>query len=133
MILVDSSAWIEYYKPLGDKKIKQAVYTAIQNDEVAINGIIIVEIAGFAKQEEKELILSDFSAFHFLPLQEEVFLLAVTVCSVLRNVGITIPATDAIIASCAMKSEANLIHKDRHFENISQHFPLKIIEYNNLP
>ena len=129
MNLIDSSAWIEYYKPSGDKKIKEAVYSSIQNDEAAVNGLIMVEVSGFARDKDKNSILSDFSAFYSLPLSEDVFLEAVTICSVLRNAGITVPATDGIIAACALKVEAYLIHRDRHFEDISRHFPLRIYAF----
>lgn len=95
MILIDSSAWIEYYKPMGDTQIKKAVYTAIQNDEAAINGIILVEIAGFVREKERSLILTD-------------------------------PPTDAIIAACALESNASLLHRDTHFTEIERHFPLTV-------
>lgn len=125
MILIDSSAWIEYYKPTGDPIIKKAVYAAIQNDEAAINGIIVVEIAGFVREKEKSLILTDFSALHSLPLNNVVFQKAVIICSGMRNSGITIPATDAIIAACAWEANVSILHKDSHFEAIARYFPLK--------
>jgi len=126
VILIDSSAWIEYYKPMGDTQIKKAVYTAIQNDEAAINGIILVEIAGFVRENDRSLILTDFSAFHFLPLPESVFQTAVTICSDMRKKGITVPPTDAIIAACALESNTSLLHRDTHFTEIARHFPLTV-------
>lgn len=125
MILIDSSAWIEYYKPGGDKTIKDQVYKAIQNDEAAINGLIRVETAGFARDTERPLILSDFSAFHNLQLSDPVFEKAVTICSTLRKTGITIPTIDAIIAASALEAGAALVHRDNHFIEISRHFPLR--------
>lgn len=126
MTLIDSSAWIEYYKPTGDTQIQRAVYTAIQNDEAAINGVILVEIAGFVREKERSLILTDFSALHSLPLVDSVFQRAVTICSDMREKGITVPPTDAIIAACALESNAYILHRDNHFNEIARYFPLKV-------
>ncbi len=127
MILIDSSAWIEYYKPSGDARVKKAVYRVIQEDEAAINGLILVEIAGYARDSVRSLILSDFGAFHSLPLSDSVFLKAADICGTLREQGVTVPATDAIIAACALESNASLLHRDSHFEQIARHYPLQLI------
>ncbi|HOV39009.1 MAG TPA: PIN domain-containing protein [Spirochaetales bacterium] len=44
--------------------------------------------------------------------------------STLKTAGITVPPTDAIIAASALETGAILIHKDSHFEQIAQYFPL---------
>ncbi len=48
MILVDSSALVEYYRPNGIPEVQAAVTEAIEADAVAVNGIIQVEVLGFA-------------------------------------------------------------------------------------
>ncbi|MBW2262867.1 MAG: hypothetical protein JRG91_12900, partial [Deltaproteobacteria bacterium] len=48
MILVDSSAFIEYYRPGGDPRAGDLVARAIQEDLVCINGIVQVEVVSFA-------------------------------------------------------------------------------------
>ena len=65
MILIDSSAWIEFYRKDGLTEIKKAVKNAIKEDKAAINGIIHVEILAFtATEEDYENLTSDFSSFH---------------------------------------------------------------------
>ena len=44
LILVDSSAFIEYYRPSGLKAVQTAVAEVIASERVAVNGIIQVEI-----------------------------------------------------------------------------------------
>lgn len=126
MTRIDSSAWIEYYKPTGDTQIQRAVYTAIQNDEAAINGVILVEIAGFVREQEKSFIITDFSGLHSLRLADSVFQRAVTICSDMRKIGITVPPANAIIAACALESNAYILHRDNHFNEIAKYFPLKV-------
>ena len=124
MILVDSSAWIEYYRNKGNSTIQDLVTDSIRNDETAVNGIITVEIAGFARDNETDKVLADFSAFHQLELSPQVFAQAVSICADLRHSGTTVPATDAIIAASALVHRAEVIHLDHHFAEIAKRFPL---------
>ena len=50
MIVIDSSAFIEYYRGAGLEEVQDAVAAAIAADEVAVNGIIQVEICAFASR-----------------------------------------------------------------------------------
>ena len=128
MKLIDSSAWIEYYRKEGNKEYKAWISKAIQNNLAAVNGIIQVEILVFTKtQSEYDIILSDFSALHRLILDEHVFKRASEIGFDLRRKGLTIPGTDLIIAACAIVTNAELIHFDRHYKYIAEHYPLKMI------
>jgi hypothetical protein len=121
MIVVDSSALIEYYRPGGDARVREAVAAAIATDQVAVNGIIQVEILAFASGEaERALLTSDFEAFHRLDLAAADFELACELGFNLRRRGITVPATDLIIAASAIRAEAHLLHVDSHFSQIGK-------------
>jgi len=128
MKLIDSSAWIEYYRKEGNKEYKACISDAIQNNAAAVNGVIYLEILVFTKtQSEYDDILSDFSALHRLELDDRVFQKASKIGFDLRRKGITIPATDLIIAACAIIADIELIHLDSHFTYIAEHYPLKMI------
>ena len=121
MILVDSSALIEYYRPSGRTEVRRAVAEGIAADRLAVNGIIQVEILGFAAGEkEQRLLRSDFEAFHHLDLHREVCDLAASLGFELRRQGVTVPATDLIIAANALQAEVPVYHLDGHFERIAQ-------------
>lgn len=121
MILVDSSALIEYYRPGGDSRVREAVAAAIRDDQVAVNGIIQVEILAFASGEKEWAALSsDFEAFHRLELGSAEFDLACEVGYKLRRRGFTVPATDLVIAASAIRAEAHLFHVDAHFAQIGE-------------
>lgn len=125
MILIDTSAWIEYYKPSQENAVRNAVSDAIQNDEAATNAIVYVETVGFAKDDrERRLLQEDFSTCHFFDIPEEVSELAAEICFTLRRQGKTIPATDAVIAATALKHGATVLHQDKHFDEIFELFPL---------
>ena len=74
MKLIDSSAWIEYFRKEGSRNYKELVSHAIQDNDAAVNGIIQLEILVHTKtKSEYNTILSDFSAFHNLELNNIVF------------------------------------------------------------
>ncbi|MDY7091514.1 MAG: PIN domain nuclease [Acidobacteriota bacterium] len=126
MILADSSALIEYYRPDGQDRAKSAVVAAISADTLATNGIIQVEVVAFAKSERDfEKLRRDFRAFHQIDLHPAVFELATSLGFRLRRQAITVPTTDLIIAASAIQGDATLLHLDRHFDQIAEHSELK--------
>ena len=128
MILVDSSAWIEFYRSSGDPRVAGAVAKAIEEDAVCTNGIIQAEIVFFAPDRKSfELLTADFRAFHWLEFKREDFDLAANIGFDLRRRGVTVPATDLIIAAGAIHADAALYHLDSHFDEIAEHSGLKAV------
>lgn len=126
MILVDSSAFIEYYRPSGSPQVRSAVAGVIEDDLVAVNGVIQVEVVAYASsQSSYAKLLCDFKVFHWLELEESDFDFATELGSSLRRKGVTLPAADLIIAASAIRSSAVLFHADSHFDVLSQHSDLK--------
>lgn len=127
MILVDSSVWIDYYRPEGIEGLKNIVKEAISSDLVAVNGVIIVEVlSGISKEAQFRQVGSDFKGFHYLSLSEEDFFEASSLGSSLRKKGVTVPPTDLVIAASAMKAGNTLYHLDSHFDLIAEHTSLKV-------
>ena len=125
MIVADSSALIEFYRRGGAPAVQAAVAAAIAADSLAVNGIIHVEVVGFATDErEQRALLDGFDAFHWLELGREQFDLAASIGFDLRRRGRTVPATDLIIAASAIHANAELIHVDDHFDEIAKVSPL---------
>jgi predicted nucleic acid-binding protein len=121
MIVADSSALIEYYRRGGLPAVQEAVAAAITEDVLAFNGIIFVEVVGFAADErERQALLASFGAFRRLALDDGDFDLASSIGFDLRRRGRTVPATDLIIAACAIRAQAELLHVDDHFDEIAK-------------
>ncbi len=126
MKLIDSSCWVDFYRPEGDSRIQAAVAEAIESDEAAICGMIRVEILGYiARQAEYDAVTEDFSGMHDLPLTHREFSTAVEIGRVLRGKGASVPATDLVIAAAALNNDALLLHCDRHFLTIGKHAGLR--------
>jgi hypothetical protein len=126
MILADSSALIEYYRPSGLPAAQAKVAAAIAADEIAVNGIIQVEILAFAPDRSAlRKLRNDFLAFHVLPLRSEDFDRATELGFDLRRKSLTVPATDLIIAASALRAGATLYHLDSHFDRMAELCELK--------
>ena len=125
MIVADSSALIEFYRREGAPAVQAAVAAVIAADALAVNGVIHVEVVGFAANErERRVLLDGFRAFHWLELGKAHFDLAASIGFDLRRRGRTVPATDLIIAATAIHAKAELIHVDDHFDEIAKVSPL---------
>ena len=121
MILVDSSCWVEFYRPSGERGVQDAVAEAIETEQVATCGLVKVEILPFVRSPgDYEALLEDFAAYAWLDTREAEYDLAVRLGRALRERGVTVPATDLVIAATAIGHDALLLHADRHFELIAE-------------
>lgn len=126
MILVDTSAFIEYYRPGGDEQVRAAVAEAVAADGVATNGIIYVEIVAFAADSgDHERLVADFGSFHWLETGRRECDRAGEIGFALRRRGLTIPPTDLIVAATALEAGADLYHVDAHYDLVAEHTDLK--------
>ena len=119
MFLIDSSAWIEYLRPKGSKKIKERVKEILQKEEAVSCGVVVVEILRGAKNEK------DFRSLHKsltslpqIPIDGAVIERAAQWGFLLDRRGKSVSTTDLLIAATAYK-KACLLHADRDFGTIS--------------
>ena len=119
MFLLDSSVWVEYFRPKGSQKIKERVKAILQRDEAVSCGIVIVEILRGARNEKDFQILRD--SLVFLPqiaIDDTVIERASRWGFLLDRKGKVVSTTDLLIASSAYK-KACLLHSDSDFEVIA--------------
>lgn len=128
LYLVDTSVWLEVL-PLGKSgtELCQHVDALLAADLVATTGMVRLELLGGARTEAEYQRLRDLLlALHPLPVAEDGWEEAGHLGLQLRRRGMTIPFTDLLIASIAMRAEAVLVHRDRHFDLIASHHALKV-------
>jgi hypothetical protein len=119
MFLIDSSAWIEYLRPKGSKKVKDRVREILQKEEAVCCGIVIVEILRGAKTEKDfESLRDSLASLPQIPLDPVVIDRASKWGFLLDRKGKTVSTTDLLIAA-ASYGEAKLMHIDGDFEVIS--------------
>jgi len=128
LYLVDTSVWLEVLPPGGRSlDLRGRVDALLAADLVATTGVVRLELLGGARTEaEYRRLDSLLSALHCLPVDEERCGEAARLGFQLRRQGIALPFTDLLIAAVAMEAGATLLHRDRHFDVIAGHHPLKV-------
>ena len=126
LVLMDTSVWIDYYRPEASENLKSAVKKLIEADEVAINGVIAVEILqGTTSDKDYQKVLNDMKAFKEFAFDWNVFERAAKLSFDLKRQGTTIPAIDILIAATALENNSLLWHQDNHYELIAKRTNLK--------
>jgi tRNA(fMet)-specific endonuclease VapC len=125
LILVDTSAWIDFFR--GREPLATAVDEALAANEAAICGPIETELRrGLAKQERGR-VLPLLSACHQLPQPDELWKEAGEVGYALRRRGVTVKTLDLLIAVYAIANRSSLLTGDSDFLTIrAAGFPLEL-------
>lgn len=92
----------------------------IENNQVAITGVIIAELLQGVKTEKQQqqinLLINSVTSF---PTQELDWVSAGLLLQELRSRGITLPLTDALIAVIAQRYQAKVLTIDKHFHHLA--------------
>jgi predicted nucleic acid-binding protein len=117
-ILVDTPIWIEYFNR-PESNAGARLEKLIKEGDLCSAGVILTELLQVAKiEKEFNAILESFIALPFLHTTIDTWIRAGKISFVLRRKGITIPATDLIIASLAIEYGCSVFTIDPHFEKI---------------
>lgn len=124
LTLVDSSVWIDYYHPKGPQRLKHRLQEGLRLGTVATMGLIAVEVLqGAPTASVLASLEEDFLGLHWLDVTQAVWLEAARLGSRLRQVGLSVPATDVVIAATAMRYHCHLWHRDEDFTRLAHHAP----------
>jgi len=124
MVLIDSSAWIEFIRPGGSPVAKARVRQLLETGLAATCGVVSVEVLrGARHRRDFEALSEAFAALPQLPLDEAVIARAAAWGFDLDKKGTALPTTDLLIAAAAFE-KAVLLHADRDFELIAATFGL---------
>ncbi len=127
LILVDSSIWIDYYRPQGSSSLKRQLQEALRGSVIATIGLIAVEvIQGAPNPEVLASLQEDFLGLHWLEMSQALWLEAARLGSRLRQEGLSVPATDVAIAATALHYRYRLWHRDVDFTRIARHVALPV-------
>jgi predicted nucleic acid-binding protein len=130
VILVDSSAWIEFQRATGSPADRRLT-SAIENAEaLATMGLILLEILAGARDEQQARDLRRLlDRCQLLPLEDPFdFESAAALYRGCRREGITIRRLpDCLIAAVAMRTGTALLHQDADFDAIARHAPLAVV------
>ncbi len=127
MILVDSSSWIHFLRPQGDPVVRARVDAALRSGDACWFPLVRLELWNGAAGDRDRKILRDFEAvLPELPIDDEVWSGARELARRARSVGVSVPATDILIAACARRHGAELETADADFERLAAAVPIEM-------
>lgn len=119
MVLIDSSSWIEFFRTkvnsTGDR-----VESLLDANEAALCGVVEMEILHGLRPHEQKKIAELFKVLPYIETERQDFIEAGHILAKLRRTGITIPATDALIATICLRHDLSLFSLDKHFDYITE-------------
>lgn len=120
-ILVDTSAWIEALRPEGDKAVRQRVRAVIEDGTAVFCDMVRLELWNGARGEQEQSYLRALEQdLNNLPTTEEVWDRVRELARECRRSGLTVPATDLLVIACADHHGAEILHRDKHFEQVRE-------------
>lgn len=128
MVIVDTSAWIEFFRRDGDLQVKLAVKALLDEYEATLCGPVEMEFLGGARPNERDRIQRWFDIVPYLSNDQKLWRNAATTYSKLRAAGLTVPWNDVIIATITMEQGCRVYSVDKHFTAMPKHVPIQLYE-----
>ncbi len=130
MIIVDTSVWIDVLK---DKSglIVERFKSIVGSNEILFCRFVQLELLQGAKDELEWKRLDDYlETQYFLEAGEKTWRQAAFIYFDLRRKGLTVRSPiDCCIAQIAIENNVSLIHRDKDFVRIKDHYPLDQIYF----
>lgn len=128
MILVDSSAWIEFLRGSGSLA-QQHVVDALRDDVATTDPVLMEILAGARDEAHHEELLSLLGRTRVIRCIPADYLDAAMLYRSCRRGGETVRRlVDCLIAAVAIREDVTVLHADRDFEVIARHSSLHIYE-----
>ena len=123
MILVDTSAWVEYDQATGspvDQRLAELIATG---DDVAVTEPIVMEVTARARSDEREAdlrrLMQRFRLLRFDPVAD--FAAATHIYRTCRKSGVTPRGmTDCMIAAVARRSAVPILALDADLHRVAE-------------
>ena len=126
MILIDTSAWIEFFRRRGDAAVKSRVAGFVETGDAAFCGPILYELMLGARPAETALIRKVLGFCQCLEFPIAVWDRGASLEKGMRQKGITIPRDDILVAAAALHHDVPLYCSDKHFQIIARHAAPKL-------
>lgn len=121
-VLADTNVWIAYFRgeraTAQERPVAEVLDQLIVADRVVLCGVVEMELYQGVRENERDLLEAQFVALTFVDTEREDFRRAGEVLRTLRRQGITIPSSDALIATLCLRHDLILLENDSHFAHI---------------
>jgi predicted nucleic acid-binding protein len=117
LLLIDSSAFIEFSRRRGDAVIADRVQDAVAQKRAAVCSCVAAEVlSGCKSKAEWVKVMGTLAFFEWLDTTDECWLRAAALGFNLRRQGLTVPLTDRLVLAISRVHEVELLHCDAHYD-----------------
>ena len=121
MVLIDTSSWIHFLRPNGDSAAKARVEATLLAGDACWCPVVRLELWNGAGGNREKKVLREFERLlPSLEIDTAAWNLACELARAARDAGLSIPATDLLIAACARMHGARLEHSDSDFDLLAR-------------
>jgi predicted nucleic acid-binding protein len=119
MILIDTSAWIQFFR--GQEPLASSVDDALATNDAALCGPIETELRrGLLNERERKKVLPLLGGCHWLATPDNLWTEAGDLGYGLRRRGITPKTLDLLIATYALANDVALLTADSDFRHMQK-------------
>lgn len=121
MVLIDTSSWIHFLRPKGDTAARARVEAALVAGDACWCPMVWLELWNGAGGSQERKVLRDLERhLPSLEIDGQTWQLACELARKAREKGVSIPATDLLIAACARQYGVRLEHADSDFDHLDR-------------
>ena len=121
-ILADTAVWIAFFRRgRGDEtqqRLADTLEQLILEDRVVYCGVVEMELLQGVRDPERAGLEAALPALDYIEATREDFRQAGELLGSLRRRGVTIPATDGLIAAQCVRRDFTLLENDKHFAEV---------------
>ena len=123
MVIVDTSAWVTFFRRDGDLAVKLAVKGLLDEFEATLCGPVEMEFLGGALPHERPRIQRWFDIIPYLGNDQKLWRKAAGSYAALRKGGLSAPWNDVLIATLAIENGIRVYAHDKHFPAMASILP----------
>ena len=119
-LLIDTSAWIEAMRRRGDEATRREVHAALRSGRARFCDFVRLELwNGVGGDAERKWLVELEQSVENVPTDERVWSEARRLAQETRRQGLSLPATDLLIAACSRVHGLEILHRDTHFDRLA--------------
>lgn len=115
MTVIDTSAWIEFFRSKGNPAVKAHVRDLIATRQAAYTCPVAFELLAGARKSELKDLHTGLDLANRISLLPEDWDTAGTLASAMNAKGLRIPPSDVLIAVAATRATLPVLTTDAHF------------------
>lgn len=123
-LLIDTSAWVEAMRQRGDEATRIEVYAALRTGRARYCDMVRLELwNGIGGEPERKWLTKVEQDIEIVPTDDRVWAEARTLAQETRRKGLSLPATDLLIAACSRVHGLDILHRDGHYDLLAAAVP----------